>query len=80
MGYSVPLCPRKLPLYLPQVVAVETYTVHPRYKKRSRVFKKYKVHDEDEACKVGDLVSISPCKPISKSKTFVLAAVEKSSS
>ncbi len=60
-----------------QVVAVETYTVHPRYKKRSRQFKKYKVHDEEEQCQVGDLVTIAPSRPISKSKTFVVSSVEK---
>ena len=61
----------------PQVVAVESYSVHPRYKKRSRQYKKYKVHDEEETCQVGDLVNIAPCRPISKSKTFVVTGIER---
>ncbi|GAB4814927.1 hypothetical protein N2152v2_001973 [Parachlorella kessleri] len=59
------------------VVAVESYSVHPRYKKRSRQYKKYKVHDEEEKCQVGDLVSIAPSRPISKSKTFVVTGIER---
>ena len=58
---------------------METYSVHPRYKKRSRQYKKYKVHDEEETCQVGDLVTIAPSRPISKSKTFVVTGIERRS-
>ncbi|RLC65286.1 MAG: 30S ribosomal protein S17 [Chloroflexi bacterium] len=50
------------------VVAVETRKVHPLYKKAIRVTKKYKAHDENNACKIGDRVKISETRPLSKEK------------
>ena len=50
------------------VVAVETRKVHPLYKKAIRVTKKYKAHDENNACKIGDIVKISETRPLSKEK------------
>ncbi|MCD6391827.1 MAG: 30S ribosomal protein S17 [Dehalococcoidia bacterium] len=50
------------------VVAVETRKVHPLYKKAIRVTKKYKAHDENNACKIGDKVKISETRPLSKEK------------
>ena len=40
------------------VVAVERLTRHPLYKKTIRRTKKYKAHDEENACRVGDRVRI----------------------
>jgi len=50
------------------VVAVETRKVHPLYKKAIRVTKKYKAHDENNACKIGDKVKIIETRPLSKDK------------
>jgi len=50
------------------VVAVETRKVHPLYKKAIRVTKKYKAHDKNNACKIGDKVKISETRPLSKDK------------
>jgi len=50
------------------VVAVETRKIHPLYKKAVRVTKKYKAHDENNACKIGDKVKISETRPLSKEK------------
>ena len=50
------------------VVAVETRKVHPLYKKAIRVTKKYKAHDENNACKIGDKVKIGETRPLSKAK------------
>ena len=52
------------------VVAVETRKVHPLYKKAIRVTKKYKAHDENNACTVGDKVKIVETRPISKEKRW----------
>lgn len=38
------------------VVAEETMVLHPLYKKRVKSTNKYKAHDENNACKVGDKV------------------------
>ena len=51
------------------VVAVETLKTHPKYLKKYRSTKKYKVHDENNACKVGDAVAFIQCRPISKDKS-----------
>ena len=52
------------------VVAVETRKVHPLYKKAIRGTKKYKAHDENNACKVGDTVKIIETRPLSKEKRW----------
>ena len=52
------------------VVAVETRKIHPLYKKGIRVTKKYKAHDENNACKIGDKVKIVETRPLSKEKRW----------
>jgi small subunit ribosomal protein S17 len=52
------------------VVAVETRKVHPLYKKAIKVTKKYKAHDENNACTIGDKVKIVETRPISKEKRW----------
>ncbi|MFH1632326.1 MAG: 30S ribosomal protein S17 [bacterium] len=52
------------------VVRVERTVVHPKYKKRYTLSKKYKAHDEDNAAKVGDSVVIEETRPISKDKRW----------
>jgi small subunit ribosomal protein S17 len=52
------------------VVLVERIKEHPKYKRRYKVLKKYKAHDEKEECKVGDIVMIEECRPISKEKRW----------
>ncbi len=51
-------------------VKVERLFMHPLYKKFIRRSKKYAAHDETNAIKIGDLVKIRECKPISKRKTW----------
>jgi len=51
-------------------VKVERRVMHPLYKKFIKRSKKYAAHDEANACKEGDLVSIRECRPISKSKRW----------
>ncbi len=54
------------------VVKVERIKEHPKYKKRYKVFKKYKAHNEKGDYKVGDKVVIEECRPISKDKKWRL--------
>jgi len=54
------------------IVLVERIKEHPRYRRRYRVSKKYKVHDPEKRYKVGDKVSIQECRPISKEKRWVV--------
>ncbi len=55
------------------VVKVERRFTHPLLKKTVRRSKKYHAHDEMEAFKVGDQVSIEETKPISKLKRWTVA-------
>jgi len=52
------------------VVKVERIKEHPKYRKRYKVFKKYKAHVEGKDYKIGDKVIIEECKPISKEKKW----------
>ncbi len=54
------------------VVKVERRFTHPLFKKTVRRSKNYKAHDETNAKKVGDMVSIEESKPISKDKCWVV--------
>jgi len=63
-------------------VLVERRIMHPLYKKFIRRSKKYSAHDDANLCKEGDVVQIEECRPISKTKSWVVierngAAVEK---
>ena len=49
-------------------VLIESYKVHPLYGKRVKYSKKYAAHDELNDAKVGDLVRIEECRPMSKTK------------
>lgn len=51
-------------------VAIERLIKHPIYGKYIRRTTKIVAHDEDNQCREGDIVSISPCKPISKNKSW----------
>ena len=55
-------------------VKVERRVIHSLYKKFIRRSNKYSAHDENNACKVGDVVSIRECKPISKNKRWEVLA------
>ena len=54
------------------VVSVERRFTHPILKKTVRRSKKYHAHDEANSAKVGDLVQIEECAPISKNKRWTL--------
>jgi small subunit ribosomal protein S17 len=52
------------------VVRVERRFNHPLVGKVVRRSKKYHAHDEDSACKLGDVVRIEECRPVSKLKKW----------
>jgi len=62
------------------VVAVENRFPHPIYKKTVSRTKRYKAHDEENACKVGDRVRITETRPLSRTKRWAVAEVLNTSS
>ncbi|MBX6320293.1 MAG: 30S ribosomal protein S17 [Rhodospirillaceae bacterium] len=52
------------------IVNVERRVMHPIYKKVIRRSKRYAAHDEENRCKVGDVVTIRECRPLSKRKRW----------
>ena len=56
-------------------VSVERKVKHPMYGKYMRRSTKYLVHDEDNACNEGDLVTIAECRPYSKNKSWRLVEI-----
>ncbi|MBL1276608.1 MAG: 30S ribosomal protein S17 [Ectothiorhodospiraceae bacterium] len=58
-------------------VLVERRVQHPLYGKFIRRSTKLHVHDENNDCKVGDEVTISECRPISKTKSWKLVEIVK---
>jgi len=59
------------------VVEVETHKRHPKYAKRVKYSSKYYVHDERNEAKVGDVVTIMGCRPLSATKRFRLVSIDK---
>ena len=54
------------------VVKIERYEKHPKYGKFIRSQKKFKAHNPGNTVKVGEVVEIRECRPISKDKTFIV--------
>lgn len=52
------------------VVQVERMKEHPKYKRRYKIHKKYKAHDQNQEYHVGDKVVIEETAPISKDKKW----------
>jgi small subunit ribosomal protein S17 len=59
-------------------VAVGRVVKHPIYGKYLRRTSKVLVHDQDNASKQGDIVSIAECRPVSKRKSWRLVEVLES--
>lgn len=57
------------------VVSVESLKRHPLYGKVIRQRKRYKAHDENNACQVGDLVRMIESRPLSKEKRWVVTEI-----
>lgn len=60
------------------IVRVQTLKEHPKYKKHVQQSTRFKAHDEQNQCKVGDRVRIMETRPLSHDKRWrVVAIVEK---
>jgi len=59
------------------IVRVERRFAHPEMKKTVRSTKRYHAHDEGNTAKLGDMVRIEECKPISKQKRWTIVCEAK---
>ncbi len=57
------------------VVQVERRMKHGRYGKYMTEKKKYKAHDQEQACKIGDIVRITETRPLSKDKRWRVSEI-----
>ncbi len=56
-------------------VMIERKVKHPVYGKYIRRSTKLHIHDEENTCKEGDIVTIEQCRPLSKTKSWRLVEV-----
>ena len=56
-------------------VAIETFVAHPIYKKRFKKTSKFKAHDENNECQIGDKVKLMETRPLSKDKRWRLVEI-----
>jgi len=54
------------------VVEVSRVKTHPLYSKKYSVTSKFKAHDAENSCKIGDKVDIAPCRPFSREKKYIV--------
>ncbi len=57
------------------VVAVERLVKHPVYKKYVKRTSKFKAHDENNECQIGDVVKIVETRPLSRTKRWRVAEI-----
>jgi small subunit ribosomal protein S17 len=57
------------------VVEIRSTTRHPIYKRTLSRSRRYKAHDEDQTCRVGDTVRIVETRPLSKEKRWRVAEI-----
>ncbi len=57
------------------VVAVETLVSHSLYQRAVRRTKKFKAHDAENACRIGDKVKIMETRPLSKDKRWRIVEI-----
>ena len=58
-------------------VLIERRVQHPVYGKIIRRSSKVHAHDENNECKVGDKVTVVECRPLSKTKSWMLQSVDE---
>lgn len=56
-------------------VLIERKVRHPIYGKYVKRSTKLRIHDEQNACNEGDVVTVSECRPISKTKNWTLVEI-----
>ncbi|MEM1411914.1 MAG: 30S ribosomal protein S17 [Pseudomonadota bacterium] len=58
-------------------VLVERKVQHPVYGKIIRRSSRVHAHDEDNSCNIGDVVTVSECRPLSKTKSWMLMSIDE---
>ncbi|KEQ14001.1 MULTISPECIES: 30S ribosomal protein S17 [Endozoicomonas] len=58
-------------------VLIERRVKHPLYGKIVKRSTKLHAHDENNDCRMGDIVTIKETRPLSKSKTFELVSIDE---
>ena len=58
-------------------VRIERRVKHPVYGKFMRKSTKLHAHDEENSCQVGDTVTVEECRPLSKTKTWMLKSIDE---
>ena len=58
-------------------VRIERRVKHPVYGKFIRKSTKVHAHDEDNSCNTGDTVTVGECRPLSKTKTWMLKSIDE---
>lgn len=61
-------------------VLIERRVKHPIYGKYTTKSSKIHAHDEKNECKIGDIVTVSESRPLSKTKTWALLKIEERAS
>ena len=61
-----------------RVIAIQIRYRHEKYAKTLVKTKRYMIHDEKESSKLGDIVSMEECAPISRKKKWALKQILKS--
>ncbi len=57
------------------VVAVENRFPHPKYEKHIARTHKFKAHDAENKCGIGDKVRIQECRPLSREKRWLVVEI-----
>jgi small subunit ribosomal protein S17 len=57
------------------VVAIESRFPHPKYEKQIVETRKFKAHDAENKCQIGDRVRIQECRPLSREKRWLVLEV-----
>ena len=58
-------------------VRVERQVKHPVYGKYMRKSSKVHAHDEENSCQIGDTVTVVECRPLAKTKTWMLRSIDE---
>jgi len=58
-------------------VLVERRVQHPVYGKIVRRSSRLHAHDENNECRIGDQVTVTECRPLSKTKTWMLTSIDE---
>ncbi|QJC36969.1 30S ribosomal protein S17 [Enterobacteriaceae endosymbiont of Donacia vulgaris] len=59
------------------IVSINRLIKHPMYGKYINRTTKLHVHDEKNTCRIGDIVEIKECRPLSKTKSWTLVNIIK---